>query len=1121
MLGGSEFRDGDGTPIAITGRKQRILLVMLALGEGRPVSRAALVEALWGEAPPRDPDHALQAHVSRLRVVLRTEIFLSATGYHLAAGSVHLDAARFQQLRGRGRELLDSGRPGEAVEPLAAALALWRGPVFADLRDVGPLVPVAAKLDEAWHGARVDHAEAELRTRGGGGTLVSDLQELVTRFPLREDYWAQLMRALHLEGRLGEALETHARAGQVLAAELGTGPGQLLSDVHEEMLRGTAVAPYDAGARPAVPPSRADSAITLAGRERELRVLEEAWAGAERGIRLVTISGDPGIGKTRLAREFTDRLRARGIEVLMGHCEPATAAPYQPFMEVLRSNVAGLQGPDLVRRLGEGADALVRLLPELRERLAPAAEAPAADPGTDLHRTFVAASSWLQAASSVTPVVIFIDDLHWADRQTLLLLRHLLRRPQAARALLVVTVRDREFAAGDGTSDLLALFLRQSDGVHHLPLTGLDDDDVSVLLAAELGSAPVPSEQLATWVATISAGNPLFVIELARHLAGRRTFQLGDPAAELVPTGVREVIETRLAAFPDSFRAILSRAAVIGTEFDPLVLRITCAVTEHELDEFLAAATYARLIEAAGGTRLRHAFAHELVRSVIYETIAPMRRAAIHREVAEATEQAYAGDLAAHHADLAHHFASGASTGSSERAVHYLMLSGDDAAQRQALSVALAHYRRALELLPRDALWSLRCDLLTILGVTASQAGDPSYRSTLLDAARLATENGDVRRLTDAVVANSRGWWSSTAAIDRERVAFIESALATAEAGDSRTRIQLLASWSLENVRDETQRHRVFARVEEAVALAEELGDDYLLARTLADHYAVAYATFQDPRECVATCRRILDLATRRADPGLRLTGMIGLAQASMTSGDFEVADRALAESLELGEALDLPPRLWLAKGWQAMTVGTRGDLARSEQLAGEAGELGLRWEQPDALTWFAGQLYSIRLLQGRLHEIIDAIEDQAATQADGIPAWRCAHAYALAECGRHEEAAAILGELWDRGFERLPVDMLWLHAMVFLSGTATALHHTDASDLLYRMLAPYSGLMAHNGTIDAGPVDLALAQTALATGRSADFEKHLLGAEALCQRIRAPIWLARVRALAASSVRR
>jgi DNA-binding SARP family transcriptional activator len=1125
LLGPAEVREA-GRAVRLTGPRQRVVLARLAVAEGRPVSQEALVRDLWDVTPPADPPHALQAQISRLRRTLPVAIELVAGGYRWDPEAVETDVSRFAQLCRTGREQLASGDAAAASASFRAALGLWRGPAFADVPETAALRHHAVRLEETRQRAVGDRIDADLRS-GAAGDLVSELRGIVEQYPLRERHWGQLMLALHHDGRTAEAIDAFRHAREVFAEELGTDPGEALDRLHQEMLRGSTgadlptpapddrPAPDSAGVR--LPAELALHAhAPLVGRERELAVLERRWTESSGALRMVTITGEPGIGKTRLAADFATRCGREGARVLFGRNDQYVSVLCQPFAEMLRADLADGDTEPLTRELGPYPADLARLVPELADRL-PASVAPAlrSDPGTEQQRFFDAVAGWLATASAGGPVLLVIDDLQWADRQTLLLLRHLSRSARPVRALVLATYRDRDRVADEANKDLLAALLRQSGAQTHLPLSGLDDSAVARLLADELEitapGADVPAG-LEERVASAAGGNPLFVVELARQLGD--VVPEGGLAVPALPAGVQDVVDRRLADLPEQVRTMLQHAAIIGREFDPRVLQRTTALDDADIDGLLEAATHARLTEPIGGPRLRYTFSHDVVRAALYDATPPLRRSALHRTVAEAIEQVHADDLPGHSRELGHHY-SAAAVGSAESvrpAVHYLMLAGTEALAHGAPPTAVRHYREAVGLLPASAGPDERCDLLIGLGTSEFHAGEPAYRATLLEAARLAVGAGDAPRLTAAAVANNRGWWSSTADVDQERVAVIEAALATCDVSDRASYAELLMSWALENVRDPSQRERAVARSADALGLAEGLGDEHLLARLLSHRYAVVYASFSDPGGCVDLSRRLSQLANQRADPGLQLNAAIGVAQSSMMVGDFATADRALERSAQLGEVLDQPARLWLTRCWQAMCTAMRGDLLRGEELAVAACELGTDTEQPDATTWFAGQLFTLRMLQGRLPELLDEIEAQVISQSGGIPAWRAAYALALTTVDRCDEAATILDEFVGRDFAQLPLDMLWLHGMTYLCGVSEAVDDPDAARALHDALLPYAGLMAHNGTLDAGPVDLHLGRMARVHGDSAVAQQHLARAVDLCQRIDAPLWSARAR---------
>jgi predicted ATPase/DNA-binding SARP family transcriptional activator len=296
ILGPLEVRSPDGAAVSVGGPRSRALLVMLLLDAGRAVGLDELVDGQYGEAPPADAVGAVQAQVSRLRRALPAGLleFHGSGGYRLAVDPGDVDAHRFQDLARAGRRALAAGRSEAAAGPLREALSLWRGPALADLPSGRAR---AALLEELRLAATEDLVEAELALPGG--TSVARLRRLVAEHPLRERFAGQLVRALHAEGRRGEALAVFAETRRVLAEELGADPSPELAAAHLAVLRAEEPAPA-ARRGPPVP------LTGLVGRERELERI-----AALSGSRLVTITGPGGIGKTRLAVEAAGRARRR------------------------------------------------------------------------------------------------------------------------------------------------------------------------------------------------------------------------------------------------------------------------------------------------------------------------------------------------------------------------------------------------------------------------------------------------------------------------------------------------------------------------------------------------------------------------------------------------------------------------------------------------------------------------------------------------------------------------------------------------------------------------------------------------------------------------------------------
>ena len=360
ILGPLEVWDGDHA-VRLGIRQQRALLALLLLNANEALPRDRLVDALWGDQPPRTAVKALQGHVWTLRKLLEPErapgsvgsvLITRGDGYELKVEDLQLDLGRFQTLRGKGRSALECGRPEEASALLREALALWRGAPLADFAYEPFAQSEIARLEEVRLSALEDRIEADLAC-GRHADLAGELEALAEAHPLRERTREQLMLSLYRAGRQSEALAVYRAGRAALVDELGIEPGPALRELHQAILS------QDPGLDHEAPEATAgetrDSAFV--GRERELAELVAGLddAFARRG-RLFLLEGEPGIGKSRLAEELAAHARARGARVLVGRCWEAGGAPaYWPWTQSLRAYLREGDAAALAVQLGAGA----------------------------------------------------------------------------------------------------------------------------------------------------------------------------------------------------------------------------------------------------------------------------------------------------------------------------------------------------------------------------------------------------------------------------------------------------------------------------------------------------------------------------------------------------------------------------------------------------------------------------------------------------------------------------------------------------------------------------------------------------------------------------------------------
>ncbi|WP_081395981.1 BTAD domain-containing putative transcriptional regulator [Mycobacterium colombiense] len=471
------------------------------------------------------------------------------------------------------------------------------------------------------------------------------------------------------------------------------------------------------------------------GRGRELEGLLSAWQTAlAGGVPTVLIAGEPGVGKTRLAGEWSQQAYAQGAVVLYGRCDEDLGAPYQPFAEALRS-LAPCVGADRLRGL-RGVEALLALVPGLADVLPDLTSPAHADPDTERYALFDAVVALLEIASKSAPIVLILDDLHWAAKPTLLLLRHLLRFGDHARVQIVGTYRSTDLDRSHPLAAMLA-DLHRDGTANRLTLSGLDEEDVTAYVA----EAGYDDEELAHALASVTGGNPFFLIEALRHVD--ESGGVWDQST--LPQGVREAVSRRLSRLPAETNKALAAAAVVGSRFD---LELVEQVVGGDLiDAFDEARQAGIVIEEPGGY---YRFNHAIVRQSLLAELASVRRMRLHQRIA-ATLETLPGaddDLLA---ELAHHYFECAWAGNAAKAVFYCRRAADQAMARLAYEGAADLYHQALhaleeiddELADRDEqtaeLLIARCEALLAAGDVASAAGAVSQlQEATVDSARLA-----------------------------------------------------------------------------------------------------------------------------------------------------------------------------------------------------------------------------------------------------------------------------------------------------------------------------------------------------------------------------------------------
>ncbi|MGH8972258.1 MAG: ATP-binding protein [Acidimicrobiia bacterium] len=861
-----------------------------------------------------------------------------------------------------------------------------------------------------------------------------------------------------------------------------------------------------------------DIGRVFVAREAELERLEQRWKEARAGeLRLVLLAGEPGVGKTRLAAELAARAHAAGGVVLAGRCDEDLGVPYQPFVEAFRHFVDHLPPEQLRDRLGRYGGELARLVPELAEQLPGLPPQLHSDPETERYRLFDAVVAWLAALSVEDPLLLVLDDLQWAAKPTLLLLRHIARSAEAKGVLILGAYRDTELGHDHPLLEVLA-DLRRQNGVDRISLTGLDLSGVAAWIEHAAGRELDDEDfLLARAVHEETEGNPFFVREVFRHLTetgaiqrdgGRWTARM--PVEDLgIPEGVREVVGKRLTRMSRLALQALRTGAVVGATFEPAVVEVAGDFEGDELISALEEAAEARLVIEAGAGRYR--FAHSLVRDTVYEGLSPLRRVAFHRRVAEAIEAVHPHRLDDHLPALAHHWGRASAPAThANRAALYAARAGDRALAQLAHDEAAHYYRQALELAevaeePLAETW--RIDLLIGLGEAEHRSGETGYRAALAEAAQRAEGLGDADRLARAGLAGYRGLWERSLAVETDRVAVLEAALRARGDREDPIRACLLAVLAAESMfASDRDRRREWS--DSALALARGLDDPATLATVLLSRCAAIWepATLDERRAGAAELRTLTD---DLGDPFVKVWASLYSFETAMERAEVEEADRHLDEARD--SASEVERALWWFTTFpRAGRVLLAGRVEEAETLAREALEIGLA-TQPlhEVRMQYGVQRFQIRFEQGRLDELVTKLAD--AVTDDGHPETRAMLAEAYCELGRTDEARAAF-EVLAGSLADLPPDPNWIVTLTRSARVAARLGDVPAAALLYDLLAPYADRVAGEGIVWTGAVAHYLGLLTAALGDPAGAEVHFAEAAAIHERIGAPAWLARTR---------
>jgi predicted ATPase/DNA-binding CsgD family transcriptional regulator len=857
--------------------------------------------------------------------------------------------------------------------------------------------------------------------------------------------------------------------------------------------------------------SAAARAERFVGRRRELEALRAAFAAAAVGRgRIVMLAGEPGIGKTRTAQELAMHAAREGAGVLWGRCpEESGAPPYWPWVQIIRAVL-----PDADREflagLGAAAGDIANIVAEIRGRLpGPEQPAPLGDPSEARFRMFESIRQFLIGLSRRRPLLLVLDDLHWADAPSLRLLEFLAPEFGGSRVLLIGTYRATELSRQHPLSNALGALARAPQFTR-VNLAGLNAEEVEAFIAAAGATVPV---SLAKALYDQTEGNPLFLREIVRFLEQRGALGEADvPSAIRIPEGVTEVIGRRLNLLSAGTNEVLALASVMGRDFSGKVLaRAAEPLGEDPLLEALDEAVAACVIEETATGQYR--FTHNLIRVTLYDELRISRRRQYHRAVAGALETIYGADLDPHFPELARHFQAAGGDTEAEKAIDYAVRAGRRADALLAFEDAAQFFQSALDAIEQRAELdeAARCRVLLLLGVAFHKSADfRQAQATLHNAAELARRLGLYDTMGRAALAYERATWRNERIADAPTERVLAEALQLVPENETALRVELTGALAraLLYAGAETEARKLLAP---AIDLARQFGDPNLLAITLNYLFDFPWGP-ADTSELLARTTECLEAAVQARNLEIMVLARSRRAVALLELGDTASAEREIANQTRFTAQIRRREHSAGLNALRAMLALMRGELEAAEHQMIEAMRQ-VPHTGASQLDYFSMQIFSLRREQGRLKALLPVIE-QLTRQTGAGATWRPGLALLWVELDRLDEARAEFEYLAARDFTDLSRDGRWTTCIVYLAEVCAALGDAARAAILYRLLAPYGGqnIVLGGGIACCGSAGRFLGMLCSAMGRWSEAQRHFEAALAMNERIGARVPLAHTR---------
>ncbi|MUL80937.1 AAA family ATPase [Mycobacterium sp. CBMA247] len=1045
-----------GSPVDIGTPKQRAVLAMLLLAQGRVVSVDRLIDAVWGDDPPASATASLQVYISHLRRALRdgspsaSPIVRQPPGYYLDVPPDAVDVAVFTTGCVRAAAAVEQAHWAQALSAADDALALWRGAFLEDLGDQDWVTEDAGRMREL-RTECLDHRITALLALGRVPAALTAVSELRSAEPLSDrGVWLQMLTQYRC-GRASEALEIYARYARLLDDELGLSPGTELRELQTAILRqapelaawprssertgaGQVHTPATVMAEAPAPDSGPGA---LVGRDRELNVAADLLADVRAGeTRWLVLSGPPGIGKTRLAEEIDDR---SDLEAVWVTCPDEQATP--PWWPMRQ----------LVRALGADAD----------EVLAVPAHA---DPDTARFRIYERVQALLE--STRRPLMVVIDDVQWADSTSASCLAYIAGALRDHPVALVLTLRDGEHITD--VARLLATVAR-GEGNRHLALAALSSKDVAVL-ANQIAEDLVDDTE-AVVLAERTGGNPFFVSEYARLPRAER---------DEIPVAVKSVLERRIAGLDPEVLGLMRVAAVIGDAIDadavPLLARVAGMDFDSLADHLDAAADERIVVSAHTGDG--YAFAHGLLREHLVASLPALRRQRLHLQVAEVLADSGSEDAVTRRAQ---HLVAAQPLADPQEVVSACRVAAEQATQRWSSDIAARWWQAALDAydrLPASARSDAERDALTVAMLDAySRAGRgrlvlDAVERNLADALR--NERADTAgRVASALLRASGGWpWLAPGDDPGSLLALLERA-ATMAAEHPAAGARVLAALAVGRCYHPDPAVAA-GYLDRAEQLADSTGDPDVIADTLMSRLI----TYSGVAEFSAATFDWIDQLNSLQHSRSREDAVIAHSVATMAAmnlGDIDLTERHLRAGVAGSEELQLPVLRAQLRWMESVLAIWRGDFAQAGRHHAIAGHVHEQTELYGAGSGLLAEVTLLRETGGPVGAALTAAQADEDSGGQGMEALLHTALLTVIEGSRAEAVARLDDWRTDAGRGRV-----WtgLGEAAWMAHLAADYALDEYADELLAALEPFADRIAMIGQVGhAGPVALATAR--------------------------------------------